>query len=141
MQDLCRHRLEFSILFPSMTPYFVQMMTRYIVALAAVLAVIYAQQTETDTVAQNQPQETLAAPVAETEVDLTGKLQLLPEYTEAVEVGKIRNKRAPLIGKALVGGALLGAGALGAGALGAGVVGAGLLGAKALGAAALYKGQ
>ncbi|XP_011696460.1 PREDICTED: elastin-like [Wasmannia auropunctata] len=108
------------------------MAMRCIVMLAAVLAVVYAQA-ESEAVGQG-PQQTLIAPAASSEV-----APLKPE-TVSGEVAETqsRNKRAPVVGKALFGGAaLLGAGALGAGALGAGALGAGALGAGALGAGAL----
>lgn len=112
-------------------------MIRYIV-LAALLAVIYAQ-TESEPVSQG-PHQTLEAPAAPSEIALKSKVV----SGEVVEV-KSRDKRAPIIGKALLGAGALGAGVLGAKVLGAGVLGAGALGAGVLGAkafgAGLYKAK
>lgn len=117
---------------------FAQMMARYIIVLVSVLAVIYAQQTETDTVSQNPPQQTLAAPLTSSKVAVSDEIATLESQPESTAVGtQTRDKRAPiLLKKALLGGALLGAGALGAG-----VVGAKALGAGALLGAGLYKAK
>lgn len=98
------------------------MKTRYIVALVAVLAVVYGQS-EPAADEKALPQ-TLIAPVNRpTSRSDSQELQPVPSETQQ------RPKRAPiLLGKALLGGAVLGAGALGAGAIGAGVLGAGALG-------------
>lgn len=117
------------------------MATRYIVVLAAVLAVIYAQAEPVDEAA---PQKTLIAPTVSSEAIEPVK----PEAETQSEVAEAqpRDKRAPiLLAKALVGGALLGKAALGAGVIGAGVlgakaIGAGVLGAGILGAGALGAG-
>lgn len=95
-------------------------MTRYMVVLAAVLAVIYADsQTES-------AQQTVITPASEIVAP-----EISQGTTSEVTETQSRSKRAPgiLLGKALLGGALLGKAALGAGVLGAGVLGAGLVGA------------
>lgn len=115
---------------------------KYIIVLAAMMAVIYVQAESAD---KSTPQQKVIIPAS----------NVIPPVISQVTTSEVaeapRNKRAPiLLGKALVGGALLGkaalgagvlgAGVLGAGALGAGVVGAGVLGAGALGAG-LYKAK
>lgn len=115
---------------------------KYIIVLAAVMAVIYVQAEPAD---KSAPQQTVKIPTTD----------IIPPVISQVATSEVaeaqRNKRAPiLLGKALLGGAVLGkaalgagvlgAGVLGAGALGAGVVGAGVLGAGALGAGALGAG-
>jgi len=100
----------------------------------ATLAVIYVQA-QSESIKSSIPQRTLLAPVisSETNSPIMRQAQLPSDIAEI----QIRNKRAPILGKAILGGAflgktaLLGAGALG---LGAGVLGAGALGAGALGA-------
>jgi hypothetical protein len=92
------------------------------------LVVIYVQA-QSEPIKSAIPQRTLLAPVisSETNTPIMRQAQLPSDVAEI----QIRNKRAPILGKALLGGAflgktaLLGAGALG---LGAGVIGAGALG-------------